>query len=286
MGDLRQSVLDMSAIWRVEYLSRNLRQLDDDSINLTLEYRSAHKSVQSDSPIYVELEKGANIESAFRKCVTMLGQSMSIAFKKARKNGGGSLPEYWTTCSMLQLLSSIDSWQVHTCKHSTPLIVPAIAAICISSSSQVLESLVEILLQLFQDPSSVHMGMPSDEELKGLKVSLRQYMESSRTAQLESLLNKNGAPAEVLTKADSAVSSAIDHVRSTHFTASEECDNLSCENFHEISHVSDRTRLATRKHLSSEHSQRSHFSISITCTDKKEHLVIRDLSGFLKARGR
>lgn len=285
MGDLRQSVLDMSAIWRVEYLSHNLRQLDDDSTNLTLEYGHMSKRVHADSTTHIQLGKGSNIESAFLNCMKRLGHSMSMAFKKAWKNGGGPLPEYWTACSMLQLLSSIDSWQVQACKHSTPLIVPAIAAICISSSSQMLESLM-ILLQLFQDPSNVHRDMPSDEELNGLKVSLEKYMESSRKAQLESLLNKNGAPAEVLSKADRAVSSAIDHIRSIHATALEECDNLSSEDVHEVSHVSDRTRLATRKHLSSEHPQRSHFCMSITCTDKKENLVARDLSGLLKARGR
>lgn len=270
----------MSAIWHADYLDRNLRKLRGDSIDLTLECRTGPNTAQSDPGMPVKLEEG-NPETTFRESMKMLGQSMSINSKRDRKPGGGSLPVYSTTHSMLQLLSCIDSWQMHTCKHSSPFVVPTIAAICISASSQILESLMT-WLQLFQDSGTLCGKMPSYEELTRLRSSLGQYTEASRTAQLESLLNENSAPAEILSKARNAVSNAIDHVHKVHSTASEGCNNVSNENGHKVSHISDRTRLATRNHLSSEPWKTIHFSISLKCAKKKEHLFVCDLSDLRK----
>lgn len=208
---------------------------------------------------------------------------MSLALEAGRTSGKDSPPGYSTTCSMLQLLSSIETWKVHTCKHSSPLIVPAFAAICISSCSQTLESL-EILIQQFQDPGSLRRGMTSSKQLTRLRTHLSQYTECSRTAQLENLLNEISAPAAALSKAHRAMSNVIDDICKSHVMTLEECENLPGEIGRKISHISDRTRLATRKHRSSGHSHTSYLSISITCTDKKEPMDICDLSELLKTR--
>ncbi|KAI3396769.1 hypothetical protein diail_11669 [Diaporthe ilicicola] len=214
----------------IEKLKRT-RFASNDSSEMTIDYRTGRNIGQPQSTIHLGVEKMTDLESAFRDSVKILGDSVSSASENPRKGGGDSLPGLSTTCSMLQLLSKIDAWKIYTCKHSSSVIVPAVTATCVSLFYLMLESL-QTMIKQFRDSGSLDKDIISSEQLRRLKTSLNQYMECSRTAQLEKLLNETSAPAAAMSKARRAMSNAIDSICKIRVTASKEGENMLGENGH------------------------------------------------------